>query len=268
MIIYSNGCSHTKTADFFFSHGYFDIVAKELFNSDYNIHDLNENKEFINKSFDSKNIVFKQSECGKSNDLIFYETINFIYSVLNTNLKPNLLLIQWSGPNRRFHTDFDGNIINVNPHDNSELGIKFEPLASIQSLQFMILLQDVCNLYNIDYIFIPYMELDKESCQNNELVKKLNTSKYTTSIFEGHRNSFRKNGMSMDLQGHPNFYGIYFLSKKILDILGYSIQPIEKYIEPRDIVLSKHEKENFIKKYSNELGDAVINSVKKLKDLI
>jgi len=274
MIIYNNGCSHTKTGEDFFSHGYFDIVCKELFSNDYHTVALerglyNYEKNKLSKlKLDSTNILFKHALSGKSNDLIFFETLNFIYTTLGTKLKPNLIIIQWSGPNRRFHSEPDGGIIDINPHDNTDLGIKFEPLATEQTLQYMITLQDICKLHNIEFIFIPYMELDKEVVETSPIVKQLNLNKFTTSLIEGHRNLFRQSGYSMDLQGHPNFYGIYQIAKLILEILNKDIGLIENYIEKDDIKKSKKPLQNFIKKYGNKLGEGVIESVKKIKDLI
>ena len=274
MIIYNNGCSHTKTGEDFFSHGYFDIVCKELFNNDYQSVTLErglynyEKNKLLKLKLNSTNILFKHALSGKSNDLIFFETLNFIYTTLDTELKPNLIIIQWSGPNRRFHSEPDGGIIDINPHDNTDLGIKFEPLATEQTLQYMITLQDVCKLHNIEFIFIPYMELDKDVSETSPITNQLNLDKFTTSLIEGHRNFFRESGYSMDLQGHPNFYGIYYIAKLILKILNKDIGPIENYIETSDIDKSKKQLQNFIKKYGSKLGEGVLENIKKIKDLI
>lgn len=274
MVIYSNGCSHTKTSDHFFSHGYIDIISKELFGESYKQIELprglnnDEKNELINKDINSSNIVFKHSLSGKSNDLIFFETLNFIYTTLSTKIKPDLIIIQWSGPNRRFHVEYDGNIVDVNAHDNSELGVKFEPIATEQTIQYMVTLQDICKFNEIDFIFIPYMELDKDVAIDNPLVKRLELDRFSTLPTEGHRNYFRKNGLSMDIQGHPNFYGIYELSKIVLKILGKNIRPIDFYIQKDDIKNSNHPRSGFIKKYSSEIGDGVLEHIKKLKDII
>jgi hypothetical protein len=42
MIIYNNGCSHTKEGDSLFSNSYLDIVAKELFNDNFEIYKIEE----------------------------------------------------------------------------------------------------------------------------------------------------------------------------------------------------------------------------------
>lgn len=274
MIIYNNGCSHTKTGEDFFSHGYFDIVCKELFGNDYHSVTLErglynyEKNKLLKLKLDSTNILFKHALSGKSNDLIFFETLNFIYTTLGTELKPNLIIIQWSGPNRRFHSELDGGIIDINPHDNTDLGIKFEPLATEQTLQYMITLQDICKLHNIEFIFIPYMELDENVVKTSPITKQLNLDKFTTSLIDGHRNYFRKNGFAMDIQGHPNFYGIYELTKIILNILEHKIKDISNYITEKDIEISKPKKDNFIKKYAYKIGDGVLEKLNEIKDLI
>jgi len=277
MIIYSNGCSHTKFGDDFFSISYPEIVIKEMCDDDYVVDDLDrgfdntEKNRILNKKYSSKNILFKHAFYGKSNDLIFYETLNYLYTTLNSDKKPDLLIIQWSGPNRRFHTDVYGTIIDVNLHDNPELGVKFEPIASEQTLQYMIALQDICKLHKIKYIFIPYMELDESVVLKSPLYEKINLNNYTIDIVEGHRNYFRKNFLVVDIQGHPNFYGIYEISKLILKKLDYQISDISKYITESDIrdsvFVDKNDK-NFIQKFAYRLGDGVIDSVKNLKDLI
>ena len=72
MVIYSNGCSHTKTSDHFFSHGYIDIISKELFGESYKQIELprglnnyyycvfvhNYNFPFITHQREQNNIIF------------------------------------------------------------------------------------------------------------------------------------------------------------------------------------------------------------------
>ena len=67
----------------------------------------------------------------------------------------------------------DGSLKNVNPFDNFELGVKFEPFATEQSLQYILILQDLFKKHNINYCFIPYMEFDSEEIQRNNKLNKL-----------------------------------------------------------------------------------------------
>ena len=92
--------------------------------------------------------------------------------------------------------------------------IYFETYASKHTLQLMISLQDFLKKYGIEYVFIPYMELEKSPLQIETEVLDLN--KFTTDPFVGHRNIFRFKGLACDEAGHPNELGNYFLLSKIL----------------------------------------------------
>jgi len=272
MIIYSNGCSHTRGGEDFFSNSYVDIVVKELSNESHKIINLNDRldnkelKKIINTN--KKNCVYKHAFYGKSNDLIMLETINFIYSMNSLNKKIDLLLIQWSGPNRTFHSLPSGDVLNINPHDYPEKGLKFEPIATEQTLQYMKLIQDLCVLYNINYVCIPYMEVDESVLKYNIFKNDIDFSKYTGLIEIGHRNDFRKNGWAMDIHGHPNGLGIYKLAEMILKIVGKpNLKDINFYFstEEQNFYINKQEF-RLNKKYYKELGEGFIpkNIIKKL----
>jgi hypothetical protein len=225
MIIYNNGCSHTYEAYTKFSNSYIDIVASEL--TDFKFKSIYPSRGFFkkdrNNSIADNHIIYKNAYNGKSNDLIFFETLNFIYTKLFQNQKIDLLVIQWSGPNRRFHSLPNGKIANINLYDNYELGVKFEPLATEQTLHYMKVLQDLCQMYDINYVFIPYMEMDETVANNHPILKLLNKDKFTGSIIEGHRRDFLKKNLTRDVGGHPNMYGVYKLAELILGVLGLSL---------------------------------------------
>lgn len=264
IIFYTNGCSHTAMSDTEYNTSYSEIVFKELYGEEYYMKFKLSNgistkllKHYIENT--NENVIYQQAKHGKSNDLIFFETINFIHSCISTNKKIDLILLQWSGVNRRFHTNFEGDILNVNVHDNKGYGIKFEPVATSQTLQYMKLFEDICKFYNIKYICIPYMEVD-ESVFNQSIYKnQIDFTKYTTSLTEGHRNYFRKDGYSIDFHGHPNAQGVYHLSELILKLLGKNkISPIEHYFTEYDLKKQATDKEqSLMKKLYNKLGDGI-----------
>jgi len=272
MIVYINGCSHTKGGEDNFSNSYVDIVVKELSDEPHEsiILDNGLNNKKLKKIINTnkQNCVYKHAFYGKSNDLIMLETINFIYSMNSLNKKIDLLLIQWTGVNRRFQSEPNGDVTNINPHDLPDRGLKFEPIATEQTLQYMKLIQDLCILYNIDYVCVPYMEVDESVLKDNIFKNDIDFSKYTCPIEIGHRNEFRKNGWAMDIHGHPNGMGIYKLAEMILKILGKStLRDINFYFSHKEsnyYVDSKQFELN--KKYYKELGEGFIpkNIIKKL----
>lgn len=253
MNIYFNGCSHSAGYNTFFSpvkssYGY--IVGASLLGIDNykSIHYKNNFWEYYqnNKNVDNslfwiednfkklifdeiennQNHVINHSHSGKSNDKIFYETVNILYESIQLNKSIDLFIVQWSGPNRRLHTlpSLENNITrayNVTPFDFVEHGLKFEPFASNQTLQYMILLQDLFKKYNKDYVFIPYMELDSNSLKLSKIISLLDTTKLTTDIKIGHRNEIRKKGLTIDKAGHPSELGHYYIACKVLETLNF-----------------------------------------------
>ena len=237
MIIYSNGCSHTADIDYSDELVYIDVVAKELFKSkEYNIvhlekgfylndtfHNVSNGKNFDFSKIEDTNYLFKHANSGKSNELIFFESYNVIKDILYNNIKLDYVVIQFSSPNRTIHTEPTGKLLEVTPFDNSEKGLKFEPFASEQTLQYMVLLQDLLKQNNITYCFIPYMELDEAVLDATDKLKYLDESKFTASLKEGHRNYFIDNKLVIDSAGHPNTIGYNRLAKMILKILRKTV---------------------------------------------
>lgn len=221
MIIYSNGCSHTAghrerykshirhTASMLMKYFKLVDITHEVFTVK-----LNYDNHFQN------DVLFFEADSGKSNDLIFFETYNFINNSIEKGFHIDYAVIQWSGVNRRLHTKFDGNLVYITPHDNFEFGIKFEPLATTQTIQYMHILQNLFESNNIEYAFIPYMGIDNDIFNKFYLSKKLNLDKFTTHPTTGHMNNFLKNGLTVDEEGHPSELGSYELSKLTLSILG------------------------------------------------
>lgn len=279
MIYYSNGCSHTVDVGLQ-TPSYVDIVAdvligKGLYETIYLDLEL-ENTPFSEPYLDtiskstSENIVVKQAKSSKSNDLIFFETVRFVHEMVSIGYKIDYITIQLSGSNRRFYFTSDEKIIHITPHDNIEYGVKFEPLASEQTLQYTILLQNLFEKYNINYCFVPFMEVDSKIYNNTFYKNFLNKEKFTTDIECGHRDEFRKNGFARDEHGHPNCIGYYELALKILNILkpNYVVGDIEEYYSSSDFHLISLTNQSFIQKNYKKLGDATQSIIDKLSKFI
>lgn len=247
MIVYVNGCSHsagacvhiTKTYPHMFMNSvvgkdnYTDILLREKHKGGVVYH-----SDLLDGVKGDEHILVNQAFFGKSNDGIYFETIDFILRMESKGLKPDYVFVQWSSPNRKLITQFHmedweertkptkhkfcdltSNIAHVNPHDDwGDAGLLFEPYASKHTLQLMVSMQEFLKQRNIDYIFIPYMEL----INNKHLIELdlLDKSKLTTDLFKGHRNEFRKRSFVCDTQGHPDILGNYFIYMKCLEMLG------------------------------------------------
>ena len=276
MIIYSNGCSHTADMGMNYNKVYIDILAQEIM-TDYEIINLqqghyNKFKNFSFESLDDKNYLLKNAEHGKSNDLIFFETLNVVLDSIGKK-KIDFAIIQFSGTNRRIHSNPDGKLEHVNPFDNHHWGIKFEPFATEQSLHYMIILQELFKKYNIKYCFIPYMEFDSNSLNLSGNLKFIDTSKLTSSLYDGHRNHFRIEGKTCDAPGHPNSLGYYELAKIILQKLELNIElkSIEYYFNEKEIIRdfeTNTKMQDFIKKYGMVLRDGTEDRIDELRNLI
>jgi len=280
MIIYSNGCSHTAVTEDYDTY-YIDIITQILTNTPhYEWLNPTEGHYNIFKNIDfssfhnDKTYLLKHAEHGKSNDLIFFETYNMVLDSIKHGKKIDYAIIQFSGVNRRVQSVPDSTrgikLINVNPHDHYERGIKLDPFATEQSLQYLIILQDLFETHNIPYVFIPYMEFDSDALKLTDKMDLINTSRLTCDLSKGHRNHFRSIGYCRDEQGHPNCRGYYELAKRCLEILDIpDIKQIEDYYPLKTInrddafVINYH----FIAKYAKELGDGTKSEIKNAKKI-
>lgn len=284
MILYINGCSHSRGACHLnpeYTHGY--ITAASLFGK-YNFEVLtydciepqptmfSNSENIFDKMEENKHYVIFQPHYGKANDRIFFESSNFLYECIQRNIKIDYSIIQWSGPNRTTisipTSDEDCRLQNVNAHDNPELGLKFEPWASATTIQYMTLLQDVYQKHGVSYVYIPYMELDTRVWERYPLTKNLDITRFTTNPIEGHRNDFRNRALVCDAHGHPSQLGSYILSSITLDILGFGDSLIGLY----DYFGDRYYKGEYlndpaikdIKKVGDRLGDATTDILEKL----
>jgi len=278
MIIYSNGCSHTAPNHPYFV-SYIDIVSEVLMKeNEYESIKLGRgvedsvsslwhfNNEFVK---DPHDFLLRNSQHGKSNDLIFFETYNVVKYLLSKNIKLDYAIIQFSGLNRRFQTTPEGKILDVNPFENFDLGVKFEPIATEQSLQYMLILQDLFKSNDIKYCFIPYMEFDSEVLKDSIIPQLIDNDFLVKGLEVGCRNKFRIEGKTCDAPGHPNTFGYYELAKLVLEKfnLESKLKTIDEYFELELIELDTfREDRNFIKLNGDILGDGTDDDIENIRD--
>lgn len=223
MIIYSNGCSHTFGHCVDKEDVWVNLIMKKLVNNyvSFNSNLYSFNKETI---INEENIYINESRCGAGNDYIFHTSIESISKLILHNKKPDYVFIQWSGPNRRMHCLPNGEIKFVNPQDNVEYQVKFEPMGSEHTLHYMFSLQEFLKKEKIIYFFINYMGLDLK-IKDLSIFKKIDFNQFINFgygdeiIFKGILHYIKENNMSCDELGHPNKKGNEFIANKILEKL-------------------------------------------------
>lgn len=229
MFVFTNGCSHTAghcvSKPYTWPELFMNSIVKEYTALYPYVEQKYDWNEYIDYSSNSDNhTLLELSDHGKSNDEIYYETLHFLLELEDRNNLPDIVVIQWSGVNRRVHTEpnkgdrIEEGRISVNPWDNSELGLVFEPYASKHTLQMMLHLQMYLKSRNITYVFIPYMEVRSENKYLIEL-NYLDNSRLTCSVLSGHRIDFKNRYLTCDY-GHPNLLGCYVLTSKVLQVLN------------------------------------------------
>ena len=229
MVVYVNGCSHTEDIDkndttytwprilmdkLSKMYGYYRVIGRSLNNRiDNTISNFDKIKD---------DILINDSVCGASNDYIFHTSLESINELLNKKVKPDLVVIQWSGPNRRENCDHNGNITFITPHDNIDLHLKFEPMASKHTLHYIFSLQEILTKNGINYLFFNYMGLD-DSVKNTNILDKIDKTKVldfgNDTVFNGLIELFKSKQYNRDIQGHPNEKGANFISNKIIEKL-------------------------------------------------
>jgi len=221
MIIYTNGCSHT--INLWSEYSWSNIVGKSILSSiDYI------STEGIDDIKIKNHTLYNLADSGKGNDKIYHETIEFISRCKNNNVKPNLIIIQWSGPSRFYRYTFENKISFYNPSSNVGENFHFEPTASSITLFYMVSLQEILNNWGVKYFFLNYMELDKQ-IETTDTIKQLDLNncisfdESTHPLYDGFRKLMRKRGFVRDGNGHLNFYGAWLIAKKILDKLNINI---------------------------------------------
>jgi hypothetical protein len=228
--MYVNGCSHT---DDFPWNERFDVDHKNTFswsaivmsglsdNFKYirNLSDLEDNEFFKNEH----DFLINDAVSGASNDYIFQTSLESITRLININQKPDLVIIQWSGPNRRFHIMPNGvDRKFVNPGENLEYHLKFEPMASTHTLHYIYCLQEILNKNNIKYYFFNYLSLDP-IIENLNVFKMVNFKKFidfgnkSNYLYDGLLKIIKEKKLNMDEQGHADIRGSNFIAEKILE---------------------------------------------------
>jgi hypothetical protein len=219
MIIYSNGCSHTHIHCVEKDQIWSSVIMKhftenyDMFISSTNVFSLNE--------VNNENILINESRCGAGNDHIFHRTLETLIYLIENNKKPDYVFIQWSGPNRRQHCLPNGEMKNVNLHDNIEYHVKFEPMGSLHTLHYIFSLQEFLKKENIKYYFFNYMELDN-SIKNTSIYNKIDMGNFIDFGFgkniltKGILETMIEKGYSCDTFGHPNIVGNEYIANEIL----------------------------------------------------
>lgn len=229
MVIYVNGCSHSEDVNIDNRNYTWPVILMNSISNDYQYYRIignslnnRENNTFLDISKIESDTLINDSVCGASNDYIFHTTIESISKLLENNKKPNSVVIQWSGPNRREWCDVNGISSFITPYDNTNLHLKFEPMGSTHTLHYIFSLQEFFIKNNINYLFFNYMGLDK-SIQNSNILKKIDLNKIldfgNDTIFNGLIELFKSKQYNRDIQGHPNERGGNFISKKIIEKL-------------------------------------------------
>ena len=186
MLIYTIGCSITHGYGVNFKNSYPSLIQKY-----------------------SNVAVINDSKCGVGNDWIFH---NALENLLKLNTKPDLAIIQYTGPNRRTHMDLEGNEWLITMHDHLHLYPKFEPMASKHTIHYMFCLHSFLENNNIPYLFLNYMNLD-ESIKELQVYKKIDWSKSLPID----RDFMYTNKYVFDDLGHPNLEGHHYIAKVILE---------------------------------------------------
>lgn len=255
MFILVNGCSHSSLHS---DDSYYALISHALdkdFDNQYIKQRFLTTHLFGGKSDKTNNFIKEKDPFfinedkltlslaypGKSNDTIFSETYESLHYLKSVNKLPDYVFVQWSGPNRRAHILPNDEWTDINPHRLPELQVKFEPMASLQTLQYMLTLQDFLNQNNIEYYFFNYMELDR-SIEKLHSYQHLDFSRIIGlenlhPLFDGFRNEFRSRSWVIDYQGHPDMNAHYKIAELILEKMEKlnDIPDFDSYYENTDL---------------------------------
>jgi hypothetical protein len=226
MILYTNGCSHTIGGCFDQRYSWPSLIMKSI----VNLEEYSTNPKNIDLKKNSK-VLYNEALHGAGNDFIFHKSLETLSSLIETGNTPDYVVIQWSGPNRRLHTLPDKYLF-VNPYDNSELGVKFEPFGSEHTLHYMFSLQQFLKENKINYLFFNYMALDI-SIKKTSIYKEIDIDRFlnfgmgTDILFNGLIDFLKSKNMCCDDAGHPNDTGNYLIAKEITNKLNINLLDME-----------------------------------------
>jgi hypothetical protein len=178
-------------------------------------------------------VLYNHAIHGAGNDYIFHKSLETISSLVQKGNKPDYVIIQWSGTNRRLHFFPDGYVF-VNPSDYTELGVKFEPYGSEHTIHYMFSLQEYLKKNNINYLFFNYMALDK-SIKDISVYNEIDLNNFLdfgmgeSIIYNGLIDFFKSKDMCCDDAGHPNHQGNYLIAEEIGNRLGIDIIDLKDF---------------------------------------
>jgi hypothetical protein len=145
-------------------------------------------------------------------------------------IKPDLVIIQWSGVNRRLHCDIMGNYYYINLSDHTQYHPKFEPMASEHTIHYMFILQEYLKSIGVKYLFFNYMEISDE-VKNLSTYNKIDFKNFIEfdgcDLFSGILNHIKKKGLVSDDFGHPNQKGQIYIFEMIIK----KLKNIEMFIK-------------------------------------
>jgi hypothetical protein len=191
------------------------------------------NPATINFKSDS-NVLYNQAMHGAGNDYIFHKSLETLTSLIQNKCKPDYVIIQWSGANRRLHCYPDGRTVFINLFDNTGLGIKFEPMASEHTIHYMFSLQQFLKKNKINYLFFNYMAIDP-SIKDISVFKELDLTKFVDFgmgndiIFNGLIDFFKSKNMCCDEAGHPNHDGSHLIASEVGKRLKVDILDVKSF---------------------------------------
>ncbi len=229
MILYVNGCSHSQdlfgcveneSKNFVWNRIFMEKLSDEYSYTRFDFDRLinrYEPKEFIYES--NKDLLINDALDGASNDYIFHTTVKNISNLIRRGLTPDYVVIQFSGPNRRY--TYDGSDYRfISPRDSHHLQhlMLFEPVASQHTLVYILTLQQILKQWNIKYKFFLFFELEKAEHTSSIIsyIDMENIINLTDSnVFDGILQYMRENRYTRDELGHPNEFGAEFIAEKV-----------------------------------------------------
>jgi hypothetical protein len=224
MLIYTNGCSHsddhptlkesyvwpnqlmsgfTKSFNYYHNQSVLPLTLSEI------------------KALD-KDFLVNDARSSVGNDKIFHQSMESICKLMSTGKKPDFVIIQWSGPNRREHCLLDEKPLFVTLYDNTEYHLKYEPMGSMHTIHYVYCLQQFLINHDIPYYFFNYMQFDY-SITELEIYKKVNINRFvdfglhSRTLFTGLIDLFKEKRFTRDEQGHANEEGNKFIADKIME---------------------------------------------------
>ena len=222
MLIYTNGCSHTEDhPNVKQTYAWPSQLMSGLTKSFNYYTELSELCLNEIKILDTIDFLVNEGTSGVGNDHIFHKTLESVSKLIRIGKKPDYVIIQWSGPNRREHCLLDGKSIFINLYSNTEYFLKYEPLGSTHTTHYMYCLQEFLIKHDIKFYFFNYMQFDY-CIKELEIFEKIEMDRFIDfglgprTLFVGLIDLFKEKKYTRDDQGHANEFGNKFISDKIL----------------------------------------------------